>query len=189
MKVLVVGHGAREHAIAKSLVSNGTELHAAMSRRNPGIARISKFVEIIDINNPQHYDRFQNVDIAFIGPEAPLATGVTDKLNELGIPVVGPTKEAARLEWSKAYTRIFLDDNGIQGNPSYKICRTLADVREYLGEHKDVAVKPDVLTGGKGVKITSEHLQSSSEVEDYALERGEQLRSNMAFSGEVVFPA
>jgi phosphoribosylamine--glycine ligase len=160
MKVLVVGHGAREHAMAKSLVSNGTELHAAMSRR-----------EIIDINNPQHYDRFRNVDIAFIGPEAPLATGVSDKLNELGIPVVGPTKEAARLEWSKAYARIFLDDNGIHGNPSYKICRTLADVREYLEEHKDVAVKPDVLTGGKGVKITSEHLQSSSEVEDYALER------------------
>jgi phosphoribosylamine--glycine ligase len=118
LKVLVVGHGARGHAIAKKLAEDGVELHAAMSQRNPGIAALSKRVEIMDINNPDLYDRFGEVGIAFIGPEAPLAAGITDKLNEMGVPVVGPVRAIARLEWSKAFTRTFLEDHGIEGNPS-----------------------------------------------------------------------
>ena len=171
MKVLVVGHGAREHAIAKSLAKSEVELHAAMGRRNPGIAALSKRVEVMDITDIGLYDRFGNVDIAFIGPEAPLAAGVTDHLNVMGIPVVGPTLETARLEWSKAFARQFLQDHGIEGNPEFSICSNLGDVREFLKDHPEVAVKPDVLTGGKGVKITGEHLHSSSDVENYCVER------------------
>jgi len=168
MKVLVVGQGAREHAIAKKLAEADVELHAAMSRRNPGIASISKRVEIMDITDTSLYDRFKDMDVAFIGPEAPLAAGATDRLNGLGVPVVGPTLEAARLEWSKAFARQFLEDHGIDGNPEFSICRSLGEVRAFLRDHPEVAVKPDVLTGGKGVKITGEHLHSSSEVEEYA---------------------
>lgn len=171
MKVLVVGQGAREHAIAKKLAEADVELHAAMSRRNPGISSISKRVEIMDITDTNLYDRFKDVDIAFIGPEAPLAAGATDRLNGLGVPVVGPTLEAARLEWSKAFARQFLEEHGIDGNPEFRICRSLGEVRAFLRDHPEVAVKPDVLTGGKGVKITGEHLQTSSEVEEYAAER------------------
>ena len=171
MKVLVVGHGAREHAIAKKLAEDGVELHAAMSRMNPGIAGLSERVEIMDINDPELYDRFKDLDIAFIGPEAPLAAGITDELNEMGVPVVGPSRAAAKLEWSKAFTRTFLEDHGIEGNPEFRICRTSDDVKGFLRDHPDVAVKPDVLTGGKGVKITGEHLHSSSDVEGYAVER------------------
>ncbi|RLI07994.1 phosphoribosylamine--glycine ligase [Candidatus Bathyarchaeota archaeon] len=171
MKVLVVGHGAREHAIAKKLAEEDVELHAAMSRRNPGIARLSKRVEIMDLTRPESYDRFKGMDIAFIGPEAPLAAGVADRLNELGVPIVGPTRALARLEWSKAFTRSFLQEHGIEGNPEFSICRSLDDVRRFLGDHPEVAVKPDVLTGGKGVKITGEHLHSPAEVEAYAAER------------------
>ncbi len=171
MKVLVVGQGAREHAIAKKLVEADIELHAAMSRRNPGIASISKRVEIMDITDTSLYDRFKGVDVAFIGPEAPLAAGVTDCLNRLGVPVMGPTLEAARLEWSKAFARQFLEEHGIDGNPEFRICRSLGEVGTFLRDYTDVAVKPDVLTGGKGVKITGEHLHSALEVEEYAAER------------------
>ena len=175
MKVLVVGQGAREHAIAKKLAEADVELHAAMSRRNPGIASISKRVEIMDITDTSLYDRFKDMDVAFIGPEAPLAAGATDRLNGLGVPVVGPTLEAARLEWSKAFARQFLEEHGIDGNPEFSICRSLGEVRAFLRDHTEVAVKPDVLTGGKGVKITGEHLHSASEVEEYA---GERIRSD-----------
>jgi phosphoribosylamine--glycine ligase len=171
MKVLVVGHGAREHAIAKALAGEDVELHAAMGRRNPGIAGLSKSVKIMDITDTGSYDGFKGMDVAYIGPEAPLAAGVTDRLIEMGVPVFGPTKETARLEWSKAYTRIFLDEQGVEGNPDYSICRSLEDVRDFLRRHADVAVKPDVLTGGKGVKITGEHLHSLQDVEEYAAER------------------
>jgi phosphoribosylamine--glycine ligase len=171
MKVLVVGHGAREHAIAKSLAESEIELHAAMGRRNPGIAALSKRVEVMDITDTGLYDRFDDVDIAFIGPEAPLAAGVTDRLNEMGIPVMGPTLDTARLEWSKAFARQFFQDHGIEGNPEFRICRNIGDVKEFLKDHPEVAVKPDVLTGGKGVKISGEHLHSASDIVGYAAER------------------
>ena len=171
MKVLVVGHGAREHAIAKSIAKSDVEIHAAMGRRNPGIAALSERVEVMDITDTGLYDRFGDVDIAFIGPEAPLAAGVTDRLNGMGIPVVGPTLETARLEWSKAFARQFLHDHGIEGNPAFRICKNLNDVKEFLEDHPEVAVKPDVLTGGKGVKISGEHLHSASDIEEYAAER------------------
>jgi phosphoribosylamine--glycine ligase len=129
MKVLVVGNGAREHAIAKKLYADGVELTSAMSKRNPGIASISNRVELIDINNPSDYDRFSGVDIAFIGPEAPLAAGIADSLIAKGIPTVGPVKSLARLEWSKSYARMVLEENGIPGNPAFKICRSITEVR------------------------------------------------------------
>jgi phosphoribosylamine--glycine ligase len=171
LKVLVVGNGAREHAIAKKLAEDGVELHAAMSRRNPGISSLSKRIEIMDINKPALYEKFSNVDIAFIGPEAPLEAGITDRLNELDVPVVGPSRATAKLEWSKAFTRKFMDEQGVEGNPDFRICRDLNDVKEFLIDHPEVAVKPDVLTGGKGVKITGEHLHSASDVENYSTER------------------
>ncbi len=171
MKVLIVGNGAREHAITKALAKSDVEIVAAMSRRNPGIASLSREVEIIDINNTELYKRFKGIDIAFIGPEAPLAAGVTNALNDLEIPVVGPTKDAAKLEWSKAFTRTFLNEQGIVGNPDFSICRTINEVEEFLKDHPDLAVKPDVLTGGKGVKITGEHLHNAQDVINYSKER------------------
>ena len=171
MKVLVVGHGAREHAIARKLAQDDVELYAAMGRNNPGIAQLSKRVEIFDILNPEPYETFKEVDIAFIGPDPVLAAGITDRLQELEIPVMGPTKETSKLEWSKAFTREFLDDQGIAGNPAYKVCRTMKDIKTFLKSHPQVAVKPDVLTGGKGVKLTGEHLHGLAEVEAYAAAR------------------
>ena len=159
MKVLIVGNGAREHAIAKKLHVDGADLTSAMAKKNPGIAAISNHIKLIDITKPADYDHFTDIDIAFIGPEAPLATGVADALIAKGIPTVGPVKSLARLEWSKSYARLVLEENGIPGNPAFKICRNLAEVRLFLRDHPDVAVKPDVLTGGKGVKLTGEHLR------------------------------
>jgi len=102
MKVLVVGHGAREHAIAKKLAQEELEIVSAMSRLNPGIAALSGRVELFDIDDPAEYERFKDLDLAFVGPEAPLATGVSDRLWELGVPVVGPRKALARPGWSGA---------------------------------------------------------------------------------------
>jgi phosphoribosylamine--glycine ligase len=171
MKVLVVGHGAREHAIAKKLAQDNIELYAAMGGNNPGIAELSKSVQVFDILKPGPYEAFKDVDIAFIGPDPVLAAGITDRLNKLEIPVMGPTREAAKLEWSKSYTRLFMDDHSIPGNPAFKVCRSLKDIRGFLKMYPEIAVKPDVLTGGKGVKLTSEHLHGTSEVEGYATER------------------
>lgn len=169
-KVLVVGNGAREHAIAKKLAQEKIEITSAMAKLNPGIAALSARVELIDINDISQYDQFSDHDLAFIGPEAPLAAGVSDKLIELGVTVAAPSKALARLEWSKAYAREVLSSHGIKGNPAYKICKNGEDVSEFLDEYPDVAVKPDVLTGGKGVKVTGQHLMTREETEQYAAE-------------------
>jgi len=171
MKVLVVGNGAREHAIAKKLAQEDLGLVAAMSRLNPGIAALSERVEVFDINDPAEYERFRDVDLAFVGPEAPLATGVPDRLWELGVPVVGARKALARLEWSKAYTRRVIQEHGIPGNPEFAVCRTAEEVDAFLRDHEEVAVKPDVLTGGKGVKVTGDHLNGAEAARGYALDR------------------
>jgi len=170
LRVLVVGNGAREHAIAKRLYDDGAEIVSAMAKKNPGIASISNQFEIININKPSDYRNFTNIDYAVIGPEDALANSVSDYLNEKGIPVVGPKKNLARLEWSKSYARELLTNYGIQGNPDYKVCHTLSDAREFLKKHKDVAVKPDVLTGGKGVKLTGEQLLTNEELLKYVEE-------------------
>ena len=171
MKALVVGNGAREHAIAKKLSEEQLELYSAMSRVNPGIAGLSKEVALLDLNNPESYSRFYDVDIAFIGPEAPLAAGVVDYLADMGVATVGPSRAAARLEWSKAYARQFLEAQGIPGNPEFKVCRSMGEVKGFLDRHPEVAVKPDGLTGGKGVKVAGEHLHGREEVEAYCAER------------------
>ena len=171
----MVGNGAREHAIAKKIAEEQVELLAAMAKLNPGIAALSKQVDIMDLNKLENYSKYSDIDIAFIGPEAPLAVGVVDYLEEQGIPTVGPVKATARLEWSKAYARRVLTDNGIVGNPDYKICKNLKEIKDFLDVHPEVAVKPDVLTGGKGVKVTGQHLVNRGEVETYA---GERIRDD-----------
>jgi phosphoribosylamine--glycine ligase len=170
MKVLVIGNGAREHAIAKKLHDDGAEIVSAMAKKNPGIASISSHVEIMNINNPSEYNRFKDLDMAVIGPEDVLANGVSDSLEEMGVPVIGPKRSLARLEWSKSYARELLRNFGIPGNPEYKVCHSIFDVKDFVNQHQDVAVKPDVLTGGKGVKLTGEHLQTNEELLNYAEE-------------------
>jgi len=171
MRVLVVGHGAREHAITKKLAEEAVEIFAVMGKNNPGIRNLSKKAKVVDINKLDNYKEFGEMDLAFIGPEDPLAHGVSDYLWDLEVPVVGPKRSQAKLEWSKAYTREILDEYQISGNPDYKICRNKDDVEDFLHIRDEVAVKPDVLTGGKGVKVSGEHLRNSSEIIDYALKR------------------
>lgn len=110
-------------------------------------------------------------DFVFIGPEEPLALGVVDALQqELGIPCVGPTRKLARLEWSKAFTRELLRRHRIPGNPEYRIFRDPEGVEAYCKDLGEFVVKPDGLTGGKGVKVSGTHLQSAREAAAYAEE-------------------
>jgi phosphoribosylamine--glycine ligase len=110
-------------------------------------------------------------DFVFIGPEGPLAMGIVDALQaELGIPCVGPTRTLARLESSKAFTRELLRRHHIPGNPEYRVFRSGAGVEEYCKELGGFVVKPDGLTGGKGVKVSGTHLRSAREGAEYAEE-------------------
>jgi phosphoribosylamine--glycine ligase len=170
MKVLVVGGGGREHAIARALSCNrDTEICAVMARRNPGIARLSALVLLEKETQVQAITRFAancRVDCAIIGPEAPLEAGLADRLEEAGIPCVGPTRAAARLETDKAFCREMMEAHGIAGCPRYRVFRDPGDAIEFLMAYPgELAIKPIGLTGGKGVRIMGEHLDRQGAVE------------------------
>ncbi len=170
-RVLLIGNGAREHAIATALVHSGVELIAHMDRLNPGIAALAKEVSINSILNHRKLPDLSGIDYAFIGPEAPLASGVSDFLVSQGVPCVAPGKNAAMIETSKSFARRVIQDTTPQANPRHAIVRSLDDLRSFEGKLgvENIVVKPDGLTGGKGVKIFGEHLHSRAELEKYAV--------------------
>lgn len=158
----MVGSGGREHAIAQAIVRSDEApmLYAAMSKKNPGIAGLCKDFQLIKETDPRIVDYAvkNRVDLAVIGPEAVLAAGIPDMLWNAGIPVVGPRKSAAKIEFDKAWTRNFMKKYNIAGCPEFKIFRKGEDGSdEYIHDLKEVAIKPAGLTGGKGVRITGEH--------------------------------
>ncbi len=163
MKILVVGGGGREHAIARALSRNKeTELCAVMARPNPGIARLCNNYLLEKETRADSVAAFalkESIDYAIIGPEAPLEAGVVDRLEAEGIPCMGPSRAAARLETDKAFCREMMAQHGIAGCPRYRIFREAEDAVRFLEAHDgDMAVKPAGLTGGKGVRIMGEHL-------------------------------
>src|SRR5664280_235936 len=171
MKILVVGTGAREHAICNAV--KNAELYSIMSNKNPGISRISKFQisSEKDLKGVKKYALDNTIDIAIIGPEAPLEMGIVDVLQEAGIGCVGPTREAARIETDKAFMRDLFETHKIEGSIVYKVFDNLSDTEEFIDKFdKDVVVKPVGLTGGKGVKIVGEHLEDGEAAKKYVKE-------------------
>ena len=172
MKVLVVGTGAREHAIADAL-KDDVELYAYMSKVNPGISEIAEY-EIGDegeVENVADFAVKNDIDIAFIGPEAPLEKGIVDELEKNGIKCVGPCKDSARIETDKSFMRKLFEEYEIEGSLIYKVFNNTKDLNAFLDDFdKDVVVKPVGLTGGKGVKIVGEHLKDNEEAKEYSAE-------------------
>ncbi|CAB50541.1 phosphoribosylamine--glycine ligase [Pyrococcus abyssi] len=172
MRVLLVGGGGREHAIGEALARGGAELYVVSKHKNPGLARISRDYGIskeTDVEKVVRFARMWNVDLAFIGPEAPLEAGIVNALEREGIPTVGPTKEAARLETNKAWAREFMERNDIPGRKLFKVFDDVEEMKAWIDEYgKPVVVKPLGLTGGKGVKVVGYQLKDNEEAKEYA---------------------
>src|SRR5690554_6313010 len=134
MKVLVVGGVGREHALAAALERSGAELYSAMRHNNPGIARLAKQVRHLSetgVCSTFEFARAAGVDIAVMGPEAPLEAGLVDALEAEGIGCVGPTKAAARLETSKSFARELMQRYGVPGNLRFASFDDLDEAKEY----------------------------------------------------------
>ncbi len=172
MKILVVGTGARENAICKAIDGNA-ELYSIMSNKNPGIARMSKY-QIANENDIEKVKKFasdNNIDIAVIGPEAPLEKGIVDALEEIGVGCVGPTMEAAKIETDKVFMRNLFENYKIDGSLVYKVFDNYEDISDFIDDFgKDLVIKPVGLTGGKGVKIMGEQLKDAEEAKQYSKE-------------------
>jgi len=168
-KVYLIGKEARLDCMAEALLrsSRPVALYTLSEVNNPGLLEKSVELKIGKTDAPEEvatYARKIRPDFAVIGPEEPLAAGVVDVLtHQLDIPCIGPTKALAQLESSKAFTRELLSKYGIPGNPKHRIFRDLDGLESYLRRTEVFVVKPDGLTGGKGVKVYGEHLDSIEE--------------------------
>ena len=174
MNVLVVGGGGREHAIVKALRRSGADVFAAMGNQNPGIRKAAKDAlvhDVSDVPTVVAWAKARGVDLAVIGPEAPLAAGIVDALDAAGIPTVGPDREAARLETDKEFTRDLMREHRIPGLVDYWAFDRVDDFRKWL-EAADIefVIKPLGLTGGKGVRVWGDHFRTKGEAEAYAKE-------------------
>ncbi|MFD8479256.1 phosphoribosylamine--glycine ligase [Kitasatospora sp. NPDC059673] len=158
MKVLVIGGGAREHALCRSLSQDPavTELHCAPG--NAGIARVATLhpVDQLDGAAVTALARELGADLVVVGPEAPLVAGVADPLRAAGIPVFGPSSEAAQLEGSKAFAKDVMAGAGVPTARSY-VCTTEQEAAEALDAFgAPYVVKDDGLAAGKGVVVTED---------------------------------
>jgi phosphoribosylamine--glycine ligase len=168
--VLLVGGGGREHAIARALADSDADLYACAGNKNPGIARIAKGFGTLDTTNPTavvDFARESDADIAVVGPEAPLAAGVADALDEAGIYAFGPQEAEARIETDKAFQRRFMQEEDIPGCPEFETFDDMDAACEYIDEYDgDLAVKPAGLTGGKGVRVIGDQC-TAEEAKEY----------------------
>jgi phosphoribosylamine--glycine ligase len=157
MKVLVIGSGGREHALVWKLAASPQVKEMTCAPGNPGIASLARCVPIPAeaIDGLLAFARGESIDLTVVGPEQPLALGIVDAFRAAGLPVFGPTRNAAELEWSKAFAKNFMRRHDIP----------TADFRTFgAGETLEaldyaercslpVVVKADGLAAGKGVLI------------------------------------
>jgi phosphoribosylamine--glycine ligase len=170
-RVLLVGGGGREHAIARAIAGSDhdADLYACASNRNPGIDRLAAGYETVEENDPDDvlgYAESVDATLAMIGPETPLDAGVTDALDEAGIYTFSPRQAEARLECDKSFQREFMAENDIPGTPEFAVFEDVEAACAYVEAYDgDVAVKPHGLTGGKGVRVTGDQLTKVEAVE------------------------
>ena len=176
MNILLIGSGAREHAIARAFKRSpqNTDLFCFASSNNPGIQELCTGYEVGKITDPQavlDFAKENNIELAFIGPEGPLSAGVADILMGNNIPTVGPKQKLAQLETSKSFTRDLCDEYEIPGSAKYKYFTDIVGAENFLESlGENYVIKADGLMGGKGVKVAGDHLHSYDEAISYCQE-------------------
>ncbi|MDQ1130125.1 phosphoribosylamine--glycine ligase [Microbacterium sp. SORGH_AS_0888] len=169
MRILVLGSGAREHAIILALRDEAAHHEVFAAPGNAGIGRDATLLEI-DPDDPvavADYAISGSIDLVIIGPEAPLVAGVADALRERAIPVFGPGKAAAQLEGSKAFAKRVMDAAGVPTGRAVH-AHSRAEVEAALDElGAPHVVKADGLAAGKGVIVTTDRDAALAHAETY----------------------
>jgi phosphoribosylamine--glycine ligase len=160
MRVLVIGSGAREHAIASRLLADPDVTALLAAPGNPGISAIARVapVQPTDVDGLLDLAVRERIDLTVVGPEAPLSMGLADRFAAAGRPIVGPSKAAARLESSKAFAKAFMSRHQVP-TARFHTCRSLGDARAVIASGElglPVVLKADGLAAGKGVVIAAD---------------------------------
>ncbi len=155
MRVLLIGSGGREHALAWAIAKSPELSELVAAPGNPGIAKLARLapIPVSDGDRLVELAAYERFDLVVVGPEAPLADGLADRLQEAGIPCLGPRRDAARLEASKSFAKDFLERRGIP-TARHRVIRETTEARRVLKSRElgeQVVVKASGLAAGKGV--------------------------------------
>lgn len=168
MKILIIGGGGREHALAWKLRQSPQVEHIWCAPGNGGISEDAECIEanLGDIAALANLAEKLKADLTVVGPEQPLVLGIADEFAKRGLPIVGPSREAARLEGSKVFAKEFMKRQEIPTASTYGIFDSAVDAYTSLCEVDwPVVVKADGLCGGKGVLVTSSPDEATAFIE------------------------
>ncbi len=166
MNVLLVGSGGREHALAWKIARSSRLTRLVAAPGNPGIAGLCECRPVTgtDVDSLADLAREMTADLVVVGPEAALEAGLADRLAELGIPCFGPTRAAARLETSKAFSKAFADRHRLPTAP-HLTCETAEAARAALDRFDPpYVIKADGLAAGKGVVIAETRAEAETAI-------------------------
>src|SRR5688572_10746395 len=157
MRILVVGSGGREHALAWKVASESADHHILAAPGNPGLARFARLLpaEAGDVPQLANLAEANHVDLTVVGPELPLDRGIVDLFTSRGLRIFGPTRVAARLECSKVFAKEFMARHGIP-TARYRVCSDAPEAKALVASAElgfPVVVKADGLAAGKGVVV------------------------------------
>jgi phosphoribosylamine---glycine ligase len=174
MRILVIGSGAREHAIIWALAREGS-LDLACTPGNPGIAELARChaVEVTDIDSLLALAAHERADLTVVGPELPLSLGLVDDFKRSGLKVFGPTKAAAALEWSKAFAKDFMQRHRVP-TARFEVCSSASQAKHVLASGTlgfPVVVKADGLAAGKGVVIAPDLASATQTIDEMMVDR------------------
>ncbi|MBI2848871.1 MAG: phosphoribosylamine--glycine ligase [Chloroflexi bacterium] len=173
MKILVIGSGAREHAIAWKLSQSPrvSEIYVAPGNGGTALLGHNLAVSPMDTEGMAKAASSYHIDLAIVGPEAPLAAGVVGAFDKIGIPIVGPSREAADMEASKVFAKEIMYKYGIPCARSV-VFSSHPDAKEYVkAQMPPVVIKADGLAGGKGVTIAQSIPEAIQVLEDLMVHR------------------
>jgi len=175
MRILVVGSGAREHALAWKIRQSPQVREIYCAPGNAGIAALAECVPIPAdaIGDLAGFAQLMKIDLTVVGPELPLSLGLADELVRRGLPVFGATRAAAEIESSKAFAKEFMTRNKIP-TASYEIAATAEQARAILRRHSDrypIVLKADGLAAGKGVFVAADAGEAERAVESLLVEK------------------
>ena len=170
MKVLIIGSGGREHALAWQCAQFDEVEHVFVAPGNAGSALENKTsniqIDSEDIPGLIKFAQSESIDITIVGPEAPLVLGIADKFNDQGLSIFGPSKLASQLEGSKAFCKDFLARNNIP-TAYYEVFTTTAPAIEYVkNKGLPIVIKADGLAAGKGVIIANTLIEATRAIND-----------------------
>ena len=168
MRVLIVGGGGREHAIAWKLKQEEPGIEVLAAPGNPGIEELAECVPIAatDLAALERLARERAVDLTIVGPEAPLALGIVDQFRAAGLPIFGPTRAAAEIETSKAFAKQMMLEDGIPTARAEMHTSTAAAKRAARRFGAPVVIKASGLAAGKGVIVCDTLADADHAIDD-----------------------